>query len=63
MDKELQDCFNLALRNGINLFDTADSYGTGRLNGQSERLLGKFILEFEGKIKTKDSKWFQKSNK
>ena len=50
MDNELQDCFNLALRNGINLFDTADSYGTGRLNGQSERLLGKFILEFEGKI-------------
>jgi pyridoxine 4-dehydrogenase len=52
MDNELQDCFNLALRNGINLFDTADSYGTGRLNGQSERLLGKFILEFDGKIDT-----------
>ncbi|AQK64559.1 E2F transcription factor-like E2FE [Zea mays] len=54
MDNELQDCFNLALRNGINLFDTADSYGTGRLNGQSERLLGKFILEFEGRIKSPD---------
>jgi pyridoxine 4-dehydrogenase len=45
MDSELQDCFNLALKNGINLFDTADSYGTGKLNGQSERLLGKFISE------------------
>ena len=49
MDTELQDAFNLALRNGINLFDTADSYGTGRLNGQSEKLLGKFISEFQGK--------------
>ncbi|KAL6641314.1 hypothetical protein ACP70R_019495 [Stipagrostis hirtigluma subsp. patula] len=54
MDNELQECFNLALRNGINLFDTADSYGTGRLNGQSERLLGKFIREFEGPIKSPD---------
>jgi len=48
MDSELQECFNLALRNGINLFDTADSYGTGKLNGQSERLLGRFIRGFEG---------------
>jgi pyridoxine 4-dehydrogenase len=48
MDTDLQDAFNLALRNGINLFDTADSYGTGRLNGQSEKLLGKFISEFPG---------------
>lgn len=60
MDNELQDCFNLALRNDINLFDTADSYGTGRLNGQSERLLGKFILEFEGKINTTTQKGFSK---
>jgi pyridoxine 4-dehydrogenase len=48
MDTELQECFNLALKNGINIFDTADSYGTGKLNGQSERLLGKFISELEG---------------
>ncbi|CAN6298792.1 unnamed protein product [Urochloa humidicola] len=54
MDSELQECFNLALKNGINLFDTADSYGTGKLNGQSERLLGRFIREFEGPIKTPD---------
>ncbi|KAK8444731.1 hypothetical protein SEVIR_9G190800v4 [Setaria viridis] len=54
MDSELQECFNLALKNGINLFDTADSYGTGKLNGQSERLLGRFIREFEGPIKSPD---------
>ncbi|XP_058010057.1 pyridoxal reductase, chloroplastic isoform X2 [Hevea brasiliensis] len=49
MDTDLQQTFNLAVENGINLFDTADSYGTGRLNGQSEKLLGKFIREFPGK--------------
>ncbi|KAJ8499693.1 hypothetical protein OPV22_010245 [Ensete ventricosum] len=49
MDALLQETFDLALRNGITLFDTADSYGTGRLNGQSERLLGKFIREFQGR--------------
>ncbi|KAG2547848.1 pyridoxal reductase, chloroplastic-like isoform X3 [Panicum virgatum] len=54
MDSELQECFNLAMKNGINLFDTADSYGTGKLNGQSERLLGRFIREFEGPIKSPD---------
>uniref|UniRef100_A0A2P2K7T0 Uncharacterized protein MANES_01G038700 n=4 Tax=Rhizophora mucronata TaxID=61149 RepID=A0A2P2K7T0_RHIMU len=53
MDADLQRTFNLALENGINLFDTADSYGTGKLNGQSEKLLGKFIREFPGK-QTKD---------
>ncbi|KAJ1378756.1 NADP-dependent oxidoreductase domain [Sesbania bispinosa] len=47
MDDELQQVFNLALENGINLFDTADSYGTGKLNGQSEKLLGRFIREFQ----------------
>lgn len=48
MDDQLQQAFELALQNGINLFDTADSYGTGRLNGQSERLLGKFIKDSQG---------------
>ncbi|PQP95172.1 pyridoxal reductase chloroplastic isoform X2 [Prunus yedoensis var. nudiflora] len=48
MDNELQQSFNLAVDNGINLFDTADSYGTGRLNGKSEKLLGKFIREYQG---------------
>ncbi|KAL5567695.1 hypothetical protein UlMin_024270 [Ulmus minor] len=54
MDDELQKTFNLAVENGINLFDTADSYGTGRLDGQSERLLGKFIKEFQGKKRVQD---------
>lgn len=48
MDTELQQIFNLAVESGVNLFDTADSYGTGRLNGQSEKLLGKFIREYLG---------------
>jgi pyridoxine 4-dehydrogenase len=45
MDPELQAVFNYAVSNGINLFDTADSYGTGALNGRSEELLGRFIRE------------------
>ncbi|QCE15518.1 pyridoxal reductase, chloroplastic isoform X1 [Vigna unguiculata] len=49
MDDELQQIFNMALDYDINLFDTADSYGTGRLNGQSEKLLGRFIREFQEK--------------
>lgn len=48
MDTQLQQTFNFAVQNGINLFDTADSYGTGKLNGQSEKLLGKFIRQFQG---------------
>lgn len=50
MDSELQQTFNLAVENGIYLFDTADSYGTGKFNGQSEKLLGKFIREFQGQF-------------
>lgn len=73
MDGELQELFNYAISKGVNLFDTADSYGshlskvtaktshnlkrlakslsaavaagTGRLNGRSEQLLGRFIAE------------------
>ena len=48
MDPELQGVFDLATSSGINLFDTADSYGTGRLNGRSEKLLGQFIQEYPG---------------
>ncbi|XP_057522477.1 pyridoxal reductase, chloroplastic isoform X2 [Amaranthus tricolor] len=55
MDDELQQVFNLAVDNGINLFDTADSYGTGKLNGQSEKLLGKFIREYKGKRGVQDN--------
>ncbi|KAJ3682153.1 hypothetical protein LUZ60_014726 [Juncus effusus] len=55
MDSDLQSAFNLALKNGITLFDTADSYGTGKLNGQSEKLLGKFITEFPGSNETREN--------
>ncbi|KAH0436098.1 hypothetical protein IEQ34_026479 [Dendrobium chrysotoxum] len=55
MDDSLQETFNLAVRNGITFFDTADSYGTGRFNGRSEMLLGKFIREYKGTNKVRDN--------
>jgi pyridoxine 4-dehydrogenase len=45
MDNQLQEVFNLCVSNGITLFDTGDSYGTGKLKGRSELLLGKFAQE------------------
>ena len=43
-DEDLRETYNEALNRGFNLIDTADSYGTGKLNGWSEELLGKFLL-------------------
>lgn len=43
VDSQLQQTFEEAAAHGISLFDTADSYGTGRLNGRAEMLLGQFI--------------------
>jgi pyridoxine 4-dehydrogenase len=48
MDAELQAVFNLCVENGVTLFDTGDSYGTGKLNGRSETLLGRFTQEYQG---------------
>jgi pyridoxine 4-dehydrogenase len=48
MDDQLQAVFNLCVSNGVTLFDTGDSYGTGRLNGRSELLLGRFTQEYQG---------------
>lgn len=48
MDRQLQEVFNLCVSNGVTLFDTGDSYGTGKLNGRSETLLGKFSLAYSG---------------
>lgn len=48
MDGELQATFGLCARNGVTLFDTGDSYGTGRLNGRSEQLLGQFSSAYTG---------------
>ncbi len=48
MDQQLQAVFDLCVSNGVTLFDTGDSYGTGKLNGRSELLLGKFSREYQG---------------
>ncbi|MBD2597561.1 aldo/keto reductase [Nostoc spongiaeforme FACHB-130] len=48
MDEQLQAVFNLCVSNGVTLFDTGDSYGTGRLNGRSELLLGRFAQAYQG---------------
>ncbi len=48
MNSQLQEVFNLCVASGVTLFDTGDSYGTGKFNGQSEKLLGKFAREYTG---------------
>jgi pyridoxine 4-dehydrogenase len=48
MDNDLQTVFNLCVSNGVTLFDTGDSYGTGKLNGRSEQLLGQFSQTYQG---------------
>ncbi|MDJ0616760.1 MAG: aldo/keto reductase [Calothrix sp. MO_192.B10] len=48
MDDQLQGVFNLCVNNGVTLFDTGDSYGTGKLNGRSEQLLGRFTKAYQG---------------
>ena len=48
MDGQLKAVFDLCVDNGVTLFDTGDSYGTGRLNGQSEKLLGQFAKDYTG---------------
>tara|TARA_Y100000589_G_scaffold1660_1_gene1542 strand:- start:474 stop:1199 length:726 start_codon:yes stop_codon:yes gene_type:complete len=42
-DKDLYDTFSEALNQGFSFIDTADSYGTGRLSGRSEQLIGEFL--------------------
>lgn len=49
MDTELQACFDACVDAGVNFFDTGDSYGTGRLEGQAEKLLGQFMEEYAAK--------------
>jgi pyridoxine 4-dehydrogenase len=43
-DDTLAATFRRCLDQRLHFFDTADSYGTGRLNGRSETLLGRFAL-------------------
>eukprot|EP00177_Eucheuma_denticulatum_P004699 GFKZ01008529.1.p1 GENE.GFKZ01008529.1~~GFKZ01008529.1.p1 ORF type:complete len:366 (-),score=36.99 GFKZ01008529.1:802-1899(-) len=42
-DLQLSRTLETALSLGINLIDTADSYGTGALNARAEQLLGQFL--------------------
>ena len=48
MDDDLQRVFNTCAAHGVTLFDSGDSYGTGRLNGRSETLLGQFANAYQG---------------
>ncbi len=48
MDGELQQVFDRCVASGVTFFDTGDSYGTGKLKGQSEKLLGRFDREYNG---------------
>ncbi len=48
MDKGLQEVFDYCVSNGVTLFDTGDSYGTGKLKGRSEILLGEFSQQYQG---------------
>lgn len=53
MDGELNAVFNHCVSAGVTLFDSGDSYGTGKLSGQSEKLLGQFYRDYEGENKDK----------
>ncbi|NMF85672.1 aldo/keto reductase [Nodosilinea sp. P-1105] len=48
MDEDLQRVFDHCVSHGVTLFDSGDSYGTGRLNGRSEVLLGQFANRYQG---------------
>ncbi len=49
----LKKTFFDAIKGGLNLIDTADSYGTGSLFGQSEKLIGSFLEELPKKKRHK----------
>ena len=48
MDGELQQVFDRCVASGVTFFDTGDSYGTGKLKGKSEQLLGQFNQHYSG---------------
>ena len=54
-DDDLRETFNEALKRGFDLIDTADSYGTGNLQGRSESLLGNFLIDTSYEKKKKNS--------
>jgi pyridoxine 4-dehydrogenase len=53
MDSELNAVFDHCVSHGVTLFDTGDSYGTGKLSGQSEKLLGRFRAAYQGQNQEK----------
>ena len=63
-DEYLYETFLEALNQGFSFVDTADSYGTGRLSGRSEKLIGEF-LQRTNKIKNNkiNNMFFGKFNK
>ena len=48
-DTILRETFKIAIKGGLNLIDTADSYGNFSLNGRSEYLLGSFLKDLAPK--------------
>ncbi len=53
MDQDLNAVFDYSVAQGVTLFDTGDSYGTGKLSGQSEKLLGRFSAAYRGQNQAK----------
>ena len=52
-DSSLETTFQQAVAAGLCLVDTADSYGTGLLNGRSEELLGAFLSAMQPQERAK----------
>ena len=50
-DHDLRETYKEAVKRGFNLIDSADSYGTGKLKGRSEELLGKFLSDTSSRQK------------
>lgn len=50
-DPALAETLEVAVRGGLSLVDTADSYGTGRFNGRSEWLLGRILDRCDGALR------------
>ena len=46
MDDEIQKALHRSIDGGVRLIDTADSYGTGDLNGRAELLLGRGLKNY-----------------
>lgn len=45
-DAKLQKAFDILVDGGVSFFDTGDSYGTGKLEGRAEQLLGDFASNY-----------------